>query len=414
MSLKSQISLFLILGLVLAFVAGIGFFYVNNIKQPDDNIISQSQSVNQYVGSCLELVAEEGLKILGIQGGHISLQEPYFKAKTYNTSYLYYERGNLLPSLQDIEKELADYADNNIERCAHFSDFKGVKIDTKQKQSKVEITKDKVIFNLNWQIIISVGESIKEIHDFSVDIDIKFYDVYQAVSSIVKSTEKSPKSIDNILLIYQNVSSIDYIIENKSIVYLITQNISNLKEPYYFLFAVKVPQETSIKIIVEEILQLKATVGQQFTYQVKAKNTGNTKLSFELVSPLFEINNSTGVINFTPTKLQKGNHFAALYVKDSQNNEASKIINFLISENEQMPELILENKTISLGEEFFYEPYIKNNINAKLEFVEAPQEMSIDGNSINWIPEKKGNYSVRLKFSDGVYSSQNQFTVEVK
>ena len=99
MSLKSQISLFLILGLVLAFVAGIGFFYVNNIKQPDDNIISQSQSVNQYVGSCLELVAEEGLKILGIQGGHISLQEPYFKAKTYNTSYLYYERGNLLPSL---------------------------------------------------------------------------------------------------------------------------------------------------------------------------------------------------------------------------------------------------------------------------------------------------------------------------
>ena len=86
-------------------------------------------------------------------------------------------------------------------------------------------------------------------------------DVYEAVHNIVKATENHPNIIDNLLLISQNVSFIDYVVkDNDKVVYLILENDSESNQPYYFLFATKiVALESNFPPIITDISVLNAT-----------------------------------------------------------------------------------------------------------------------------------------------------------
>tara|TARA_Y100000031_G_C7965024_1_gene267714 strand:- start:74 stop:496 length:423 start_codon:yes stop_codon:yes gene_type:complete len=77
-------------------------------------------------------------------------------------------------------------------------------------------------------------------------------------------------------------------------------------------------RETGYTFEVEDITNLTAYINQSFNYKINA--TG-LNLSFTDYTSLFEINQKTGGIIFTPTKDQTGNYSIWIYIKDTMNEK---------------------------------------------------------------------------------------------
>ena len=80
---KSQVTLFIILGTVILVIFALVFYlisYVSEIKGQEDidetqKIPAELKPINDYIESCLSRVAQDGLELLGLQGGRIPSSE---------------------------------------------------------------------------------------------------------------------------------------------------------------------------------------------------------------------------------------------------------------------------------------------------------------------------------------------------
>lgn len=422
---RGQITIFIIAGVTILLIIVVGGFIIPNLRsneaeveiQEQQTLLSSTQSVISYVNLCLKSVAEEGITKLGLQGGYINLPDNTFSTSTYNTSYLYFEGINQIPTINQIENELANFILDNIEGCVDFSIFKNIVIQSNLKETNVKVTRDKVIFNLEWPLTLSLEGINKQIKDFNVNLNLEFMDVYKTVHNIVKATENHPIIIDNLLLISQNVSFIDYVVkDDDKVIYLILENESESNQPYYFLFATKiVALESNFPPIIANISVLNAKVGIPFYFKINATDPEGSKVYFKIRSPLFEINNITGIINFTPTSFQRGEHLFPLYVRDEGGKITSTIVKLIIIAENKPPKIIVANKTIRVGEEFLYQPYVydEDDYVIGIILIEGPNDMTIKDNIINWTPTNTGNNTVTIQASDGELKQQASFIIEV-
>jgi len=82
----------------------------------------------------------------------------------------------------------------------------------------------------------------------------------------------------------------------------LNENIQNLNYSFY----------------VEDIPDFEIQNNENFYYKI---NASGYNLSFNDYTSLFDINNKTGVINFTPTEEEIGNHSVWISLKDKFGNE---------------------------------------------------------------------------------------------
>ncbi len=244
---KGQITIFIIMGFIILVIVGASI-YINQIPKENDVEIEkktsfqlQTESVKSFVDSCLKQVGSMALFKLGVHGAYIELEGDFFSTLNYDTSYLYYNGNNYLPSLDNIKNQISNYVDENIIDCTNFSIYDSLEIEYGELETSTMIGQSHVSLTLNWPLTIKQLESSREISDFSVDIPVRFMNIYNTVKNVIDGTQKHPGIVDAFLLLDQDVSHIDYTYFDDTIVYLITDNESKLEgHPYYFLFATKI------------------------------------------------------------------------------------------------------------------------------------------------------------------------------
>ena len=88
---KSQTTIFMIIGLIII-MGGVFFFYSTQkipkpfepeIKIVQEQIPVEFNPVRDYAASCAYSVAEDGLKIIGNQGGYISFQDKTLSRESF-------------------------------------------------------------------------------------------------------------------------------------------------------------------------------------------------------------------------------------------------------------------------------------------------------------------------------------------
>ena len=96
MKKKSQITLFIILGIV---VLGLFFFiFITPNKDINSNVVAfEKSTINNYITSCLKQTSEDALFLLGKQGGNIN-PESYLESNDFRISYLYKNEETNVPS----------------------------------------------------------------------------------------------------------------------------------------------------------------------------------------------------------------------------------------------------------------------------------------------------------------------------
>lgn len=261
-SRKSQITVFIILGIII--VISMGLLFAVNIKN-EFSVPLYDIKVKEYITGCLERVADEGLYLIGRQGGVLyddqikkgSILSSRFdygmfvlKYNTDNVSYgikrseigdgtymlkplcnpitknkynlLEYEYScetyeyNIINPGQNIQDYLKEYVNESMvkkDKCdIELLREYGYKIDKENIKTEVLIGDDDLMIELDYPLIIKVGDKSKtKLLKFSYNPRIRLKKIHELASHLIGF-----KSLEEVNPLVGDIYNIDFDIVNEA------------------------------------------------------------------------------------------------------------------------------------------------------------------------------------------------------
>lgn len=225
---KSQVTLFIIMGLVVLFIVGfviyIGYSRVKDISErgitksgaflfAEDPVIALTQS-------CIKTVSIEAGYAIGLYGGYAQSPQGNFQTQIegteYNITIVLKQAQNGLLSINEVEQQIGEYIKSNLPKCVnYFEDFRkqGYKIEQGTISSRVEIKDDSYYVRVSYPLTVKIGNKEKKISDFpGVNVPIRIKHILQIANEIVDKSIANPEIIeisylldlqkDNIIALY--------------------------------------------------------------------------------------------------------------------------------------------------------------------------------------------------------------------
>lgn len=228
LSKKSQITIFIIIGIILLFSSALIFYIKNKVTgvSPDPVIIQQQlpedlEGIKKYVEQCIYTTGKQAVTILGSQGGYIYPNDygitgnvndpteatginPFPNIQNYVVPYWYYlESSNTCngvcvftskrPTLtgQDpssIESQISRYIEENLEYCiSDFEVYKNMGYTVKLNgpiKVKTTIARSDVVLDVSWPIIAG-QENKKELNQFIVHLPLELKNIYKFADKVM-------------------------------------------------------------------------------------------------------------------------------------------------------------------------------------------------------------------------------------
>ncbi len=219
---RGQVTVFVVVGILL--VAGVLLvLYLRSsetLKTEISKAISvppQVQEVSSFLEGCLEQVAEEGIQLLGMQGGYTALATDPASLQSLavvpgggRVAYWYYEDPpgvavHNMPSLTAMEQALEQYIDTHFSACADFRRFQleGYAFSAASAASTVNIGDRAVLVKLEYPLRID----------------------YKGEQSIIRPLAATlPSSLGHLYKIAQHITHAehrDLFLENKTLDFMV-------------------------------------------------------------------------------------------------------------------------------------------------------------------------------------------------
>ncbi|MFW5705068.1 MAG: hypothetical protein ACOCXG_04470, partial [Nanoarchaeota archaeon] len=135
-SLKSQVSIFIIIGAII--VLGLAAFFT---IRGDFNVFSDgkdSYEIKEFVDSCLEIQTKEAMKQVGLHGGYLYHNVPDQMFADYTTDELLVKRMQGFKDLGEVKRPyLLYYDDRKQEYVNNVPDFDGIDDNGKSIRAQV-------------------------------------------------------------------------------------------------------------------------------------------------------------------------------------------------------------------------------------------------------------------------------------
>lgn len=198
-SLKAQVTIFIIAGIILISVLGL-FFLLEKGKIID---INKAKEINPniFLQSCIEDKIKETIEIISSQGGYIN--NPLNKTFKFDNeedftdiSYLCYNKNYYLSCvnqepmlIQHLKKEIHNYVSEEVRDC--FDELvlslnkQLYTVDAKYNGFEVELMPKKVVVEIDGEITLTKsGETLKQ-EGFKIIVPSRFYDLAIVVQEII-------------------------------------------------------------------------------------------------------------------------------------------------------------------------------------------------------------------------------------
>jgi ribosomal protein S17E len=202
---------------------------------------AEIRPITSEIDNCLKSTAEQGIYLIGIQGGYIEPITKSFETNFSTVSYAYSDGKVFFPSKENIENQIAGYIDLMLPRCVDFSKWPDFSVSQASVNSKVSIRENEIVINANWPITLQKGTTFR-LEKFSLKLPVRLGIIYNSASQIVNSTNENPSRIDlsNLIDIHTNYGLItDMVPYNQTIIYSLTDPKSIIADkPYTFFVAV--------------------------------------------------------------------------------------------------------------------------------------------------------------------------------
>lgn len=192
------------------------------------------------------------------------------------------------------------------------------------------------------------------------------------------------------------------------IAYTIIFNESRLGgEPYIFSFGAKyewdyLKNNASKKVEIIPIEKQEAYVGYEFFYQIKSRGSDITYSDY---SKILEVEQSTGIIKFTPSNKHAGNHFVIIKAEDNDGNSDTEIFELSVIEGSNEPYIYyIPDFKVSVGDIFNYNVNGSDPDNDTIFYLDDSNlfDINIATGLINFKAEEymKGKHLINISLTD--------------
>jgi hypothetical protein len=206
---KAQVTLFVIIAIII--IGSVALFYY--LQTLPAAIPTEFQPIENYLVGCMKIKLQDGASLLGSQAGYIT--PPKFEqGSTYMPfssqlnffgnaiPYWFYISGNNIirqqvPSLHDMENQLAQFLEDEAEKC-NFAAFEqqGYSITKGNAKASVSIKEDVISAGIDLSITIKHGETTAKIARHNIEIRSKLGKFYSIARKIYEK-EQSELFLEN-------------------------------------------------------------------------------------------------------------------------------------------------------------------------------------------------------------------------
>jgi len=400
---RSQISVFIIIGLVLISITGLFLLVNKNIDT--DQSVDDLLPLNTFIYECIKLTAEDAVFVAGTQGGVDTTNE--INGYELTVPFYVYLDSMSIPTKTEIEKFLSEYMQENTMTCLNNLEafqYMGYNISTENLTADVRIAQEKVIFNIDYPVFVVTERSSSVLDSFSYEVDIALGNIYDIVVQIMNKQDELGDNIPlGIISTLAFSKSFDFKLVELSediILYVLEFENSVKSGPYYYAFMAKYNwtasrQETPIQI--DNIPEFNISEPGLFNYRVRAK--GNN-MSFSDNTSLFQIGEKTGIIEFDTSELSHGKN--DFFITAIDNTGSTDIAVLRINTNFSLGIPVLDsigeiNGTV--GEELQYKVNATNPVNSTLFFYSTTTLFDINPltGEIRFTPQISGEFTIYIK-----------------
>ncbi|MBW3015535.1 hypothetical protein KY330_03875 [Candidatus Woesearchaeota archaeon] len=323
MNKRGQITIFLIIGILIVVLLALFFIVRDKEITPEFD----TAQIKSFTETCLNKVSKDGLYFISLQGGYYDTPEPN-RAYSYIKIPYYWDGTAHVPTKETIERELEKYIDNELPECIDgFNTFtqQGYSFQLQEPMSDVMILASTIDIKLSLPVKITKDESIVKLNHFTSALAFDFNNVYDLVTRIVDEQKKTPDSIPLGFitdLAYNN----DFTFETMNLEHNVVLYALIFKEDYVYTFFAKYDWPDIVQkshVTIEPIEELTITEPKIITILVNALGTD---LTFSDYSNYFDINPTTGVIEFYSADIPNGDYNFLIKAKDNNGNEDLAIL----------------------------------------------------------------------------------------
>lgn len=223
---RAQVTLFVIIAIIIA-AAIAGYFYYRSLPQKE--VISKDPAENFFL-TCAENALADGARILGEQGGYISLPKfeqgsPFMPTSSQldflgsPVQYWYYISGNNIqrekvPTIESMQKQLEDYVSTQVKYCDFSSyELQGYVFETSDSaKATVKILDNQITASIDYPITIKYADTTARFETHKIQISSSTGKFYKTAKKIYDS-EQSSLFLENytldVLSLYAPTSGVD-------------------------------------------------------------------------------------------------------------------------------------------------------------------------------------------------------------
>ncbi len=249
LSSKSQTTIFIITAvLIISSIALIIYSRTSSKKSElgreyfiNQGIEPSIDNIQNFIVDCLEETSLEALKIIGIQGGYYIEPEIYYNLEWAFIPYYYYQGQFLMPTNEEVERQLSLFVDDGLSFCLNEINFKTFQLEYSPPSTKSAIQKNKVTFTTDLSTTIqNEGKTTQfELAKHSIAINSSLYEILEVANYITES-HKDDKNFICINCLTEIAKErnlfVDFIaFEEDSTLIMLLEN-STAPEPYIFEF----------------------------------------------------------------------------------------------------------------------------------------------------------------------------------
>jgi len=236
-SKKGQITLFIIVGAILLISVGSFLYFRSSVQRIEitpeiiaaQKIPTAFNPVSVFVESCIRNVGEDGLRLLGSQGGYTDLEMAgiapgtaptegnaviFSPGSEFKIPYWFYlkddntcigtcafdsEQPELTVGPSSIKVQLEEYIKDNLKEC--FNDFKALKSKGYSIQefgdvkAEVTIAEKDIVILVNYLIEAKALDAVHDLEGFTVAIPIELKRMYE-LATLITNLEAEHRFID--------------------------------------------------------------------------------------------------------------------------------------------------------------------------------------------------------------------------
>ena len=445
---KGQLSIIVLFGLVILVGVSLVFFIESSEELGETSEVIETEfaldPVENYLQNCLKSAAEEGFLQLGRQGMYFELPEDsqvVFSSELYPFAfeepalefnvdivpyYLIENRFNV-PTLDFIEEQISSITTQKFQDCVEtgiISENVGFGIEIGNLTAQTDITGESILVRLNSPISLKLNNNTRTFDELLTKLDYDFIEKHSIVKEFIAA---QLKDMDYFLvgylskLAYDNnfEFEVDYLEEGRVLFYFLFDDFLLQKnQPFVYAFLIKYPwisQQENEHFLDDYNISLTAFPGYDFYYKLEPRKEG---LKFYDYSNLFDINEITGEISFTPTVNDVGKHTALVKMEDEGKGVDFVNVNLDVVEDNIDPVIKnIPDMKIKKGQNFAYKVEAEDADGDNLIFSDDTDLFDINPISgiINFIPQEEGHHKITIAVFDlNAGSDYREFYLEVE